>query len=199
MELGSEQEPVSAANPLLDLTPRKLPSSAVPPQPRGQHCPGDLSQPLGLRATTHYPVTAGLRRCERGCRRLAGRFLSTETALWGCDHSGARLEAACPQGGHSPGAQARRCPIAQHSLDCAGSSRCLHPWGAGPVVQPLGQDRGGWATTLAWALPSAATVPCRSRAAPALSPGHHTAGLQELLFTESECTGFKRTPQDHPS
>lgn len=30
MELGSEQEPVPEASPLLHLTPRKLPSSAVP-------------------------------------------------------------------------------------------------------------------------------------------------------------------------
>lgn len=55
-----ELVPMPAGSPCLDLTPRKLPSSAVPPHPWGQCCPGDLSQPLGLHATTRYPLIAGL-------------------------------------------------------------------------------------------------------------------------------------------
>lgn len=153
-----------AGSPRLDLTPRKLPSTAVPPRPRGQRCPGDLPQPLGLRATTRYLLIAGLHlvvKAGRWQKPLQAASSPLKRPFRVRDHPGRGFEAACPQGGHNP--DARPPPSqpgvvlphspAQPSAPALGLDTPRSPCqrGTGPVVQPpsrvVGQDGDPWGHT----------------------------------------------------
>lgn len=181
-------------HPLLALTPRKLPSSAVAPQPRGQHCPGDLSQPLGLRATTHYPVTASWRGCESGAGTSQAASSLLKRPFGAVTSPGRGWRLYVPKEGTvlgsatslQPGTALPHGPAQSHCL-CHGELLLLcNLWGR----------MGVWGLRMGTGL-GTATVPCRSTAAPALrAPTGRAAGAAFHRITE--CTGLERTHQDHP-